>query len=73
LRYCGLPGLVIVLEDDIFIYTLRELKFNLSKQDKKIVKRPKVGIEVSRKEYNSIYKVMSDREEQLEKENYMKN
>ncbi len=73
LGYCGLPGLVIVLKDDIFIYTLKEIAFNIPKQDEKIVNKPKIGKEVSVKEYDSIYKIMRERKDRLEKENYMKN
>lgn len=71
LGYCGLPGLVILLKDDIFIYALKELKLNLSKQDLKIVEKPKTGIDVTKKEYDSIYKIMRERKDQLEMENYM--
>jgi len=73
LGYCGLPGLVIVLKDDVFIYTLKKISFNLSKQDEKIVIKPNVGKEVSVSEYDSIYKIMRKRKDRLEKENYMRN
>jgi GLPGLI family protein len=71
--YCGLPGLVIVLKDDIFIYTLKQITFNLSKKEEKIVFKPKIGKEVSLKEYDSIYKIIRERKDKIEKENYMKN
>lgn len=73
LGYCGLPGLIIVLKDDVFIYTLKKITFNLSKQEEKILFKPKIGKEVSVKEYDSIYKKMRERKDRIEKEYYMKN
>ncbi|NOR26961.1 MAG: GLPGLI family protein [Lutibacter sp.] len=70
LGYCGLPGLVIILKDDIFIYSLKEIIFNLPKQDDKTIHRPKTGMEVSIKEYDSIYKIMREKKDKLERESY---
>lgn len=73
LGYCGLPGLVIILKDDIFIYSLKKISYNLTKQEEKATQRPKIGIEVSKKEYDSIYKVMIEKKDKLERESYEKN
>ena len=73
LAYCGLPGGVILLKDDIFIYSLKDIRFNLSKQDEKALRKPKRGREVSLRTYDSIYKVMREKKETFERERYNKN
>lgn len=64
--FCGLPGLIVILKDDIFIYKLEEIKFN-EKKGKEILK-PKKGREVTVMQYDSIYDVLIEKKEQLEKE-----
>lgn len=71
--YCGLPGFIVLLKDDIFIYALKEITFGLDKKDEKLIKKPSIGLEVSIKEYDSIYKLMRDKKERLEMENSMGN
>ena len=73
LGYCGLPGGIILLEDDIFRYSLKDIRFNLSKQDKKAMRKPKTGRKVSLRAYDSIYKVMREKKEALERVMYDKN
>jgi GLPGLI family protein len=65
--FCGLPGLIVLLKEDIFYYILEGIKFN-EKNEKKITE-PKKGREVTTKEYDSIYHVMLERKEKLEREN----
>ena len=62
--YGGLPGFILVLQEDIFTYSLSKLKF-LS--DLKIEK-PDSGRLVSEKTYDSIYKEMKRKKEILERE-----
>lgn len=71
--YCNLPGAVILLKDDIFIYTLNEITFNLTKKDEIKISKPNKGLNVSLKQYDSIYKVMRAKKDKLERESYMGN
>ena len=73
LGYCGLPGGVIRLKDDVFIYSLKDIRFNLSKQEEKAMRKPKTGREVSLSTYDSIYKVMREKKEAFERAMYNKN
>ena len=54
LGYGGLPGLILELHDDIFVYYLKEIDFK-PKEKVKIAK-PIKGKEVSKMEYSAIYK-----------------
>jgi GLPGLI family protein len=67
---CGLPGLIIVLKKDIFIYTLKLIKFELSSKDESKLIIPKKGKEVSVIEYDSIYKIMRKRKDELDSDFY---
>lgn len=71
--YCNLPGLVVLLQDDIFIYSLENIIFNLTEKDEIKLSRPKKGQKVSLQQYDSIYNVMRDYKDKLERENYMRN
>lgn len=68
--YCGLPGFIVLLQDDIFIYSLEKINFNLSKKQKGKIFKPTNGLEVSLKQYDSIYKVMRKRKDLIERERY---
>ena len=62
LGYSGLPGFIILLKDDIFIYSLGKVRFSLTDREKKKIRKPKKGIKVTRSEYDSIYRVMTKEE-----------
>ena len=67
LGYCGLPGLIIELHDDIFTYTLKSLNLNIKKSNK--INMPKEGKLLSRKEYDIIYlELKNKRNQQLKDE-----
>jgi GLPGLI family protein len=70
LGYCGLPGLIIMLKDDIFIYTIEEIKFNLSKKEEKQILKPENGLKVTFKQYDSIYGLMMEKKDMMERRLY---
>lgn len=63
----GLPGLIMVLKNDIFTYYLESLSFN-SKKVKIIF--PSKGKLVTMKEYDSIYNLLYAKKERLEMDKY---
>jgi len=64
--FYGLPGFIVLLQDDIFIYYLENINFELSKMQKRIISTPTKGLEVSLKQYDSIYKLMRKRKDLME-------
>ena len=62
LGFGGLPGLIVILKNDIFTYYLEQL----SSDFKNKILLPKKGKLVLFKEYDSIYDVLYARKEQLE-------
>ena len=70
LGYSGLPGFIVMLQDDIFVYTLNNIQFKLSEKEKRKIQKPKKGRQVTLREFDSIYKVMTEKEDLLERERY---
>ncbi len=68
LGYYGLPGLILLLEDDIFIYQATKINFKLEKELINKIKPPKSNKYFTLKEYNLEYSRLK-----LERENMLKN
>ncbi|MBI9041873.1 GLPGLI family protein [Lutibacter sp.] len=64
----GLPGLIVVLKVDIFTYYLEKL--NLNSINKIEIDEPRTGKEVNKIEYDSIYRILYKKKDQLEREEY---
>lgn len=64
----GLPGLIVVLKVDIFTYYLEKL--NLNSITKINIVEPKKGKEVNKIEYDSIYRELYKKKDELEREEY---
>ncbi|MFT6959666.1 MAG: GLPGLI family protein [Polaribacter sp.] len=63
--YSGLPGFIVMLKEDIFIYSLNKINFS----DNVKINIPKKGRKVTQKKYDSIYKVFRARKDKLDREN----
>jgi GLPGLI family protein len=70
LGYSGLAGFIVMLQDDIFVYTLNKIQFKLSEKEKNRIRKPKKGRKVTLKEFDSIYKLMIRKKDLLERESY---
>jgi len=66
LGFGGLPGLIVILKNDIFTYYLERL-IPIFENEILLSKKGKL---VSLKEYDSIYDILYARKEQLEKDNH---
>lgn len=70
LGFCNLPGLVVMLREDIFVYTLKSIKFSLSKEELKKIKKPLRGIKLTKSSYDAVCKKMRKEREREEKAMY---
>lgn len=68
LGYYGLPGLILVLEKDIFIYYAKNIRFELNDEELKKIKIPKKGKIVSKETYKIEYNKLKQKRQQ-----YLKN
>lgn len=55
LGFYGLPGLIIILEDDIFIYQAKKIKLDLNSKQKKLVEPPKAEKYLNNNEFKLEY------------------
>lgn len=69
LGYYGLPGLIVVLEEDVFLFTLKRIEFLKNNT----ISIPTKGKKVSDIEYDSIYKSIIKQRDLIENKMYNKN
>ena len=68
LGFYGLPGLILILEDDIFVYQAIKIELNLDIKQKKQIVAPKAGRYLTNDEFNLEYNKLK-----TERENMLKN
>lgn len=68
LGFYGLPGLIIILEDDIFVYQAKKINLKLNYKQKKLVEPPKASKYLNNDEFKLEYNRLK-----LARENMMKN
>lgn len=68
LGFYGLPGLILILEDDIFVYQAKKISFKLDKNTITKIKPPKAKRFLTNKEFQLEYKKLK-----MERENMLKN
>ncbi|CAM3935762.1 MULTISPECIES: GLPGLI family protein [Flavobacterium] len=68
LGFYGLPGLILILEDDIFVYQAKKINFKLDKKTINKIKPPKANRFLTNKEFQLEYKKLK-----MERENMLKN
>jgi GLPGLI family protein len=64
----GLPGLILLLEDDIFVYKAEKIKFELSNEEINMILPPQARKYYTREEFKLAYKKIK-----LERENMIRN
>lgn len=65
--FSGLPGLILELYDDIFVYYLKSLDLHPQKEIKIIM--PEKGKLISKKEFDIVYKELRNKREEEQKKN----